>query len=193
MMNRYRFVTMVLSVLLFPAFAMAQPDPPPDAEPGMGDQRFFGLAANIGLFQGFGGGVRVGSTGFGIAASGAWLPVIISVQRSAEDPPEFEFYSSGQVNGDLYVRFAEAGPQTEIGGQGGYRYNTLLGHGGALGGYANIDLGPSLVGQVAGGILIFPDGEKRVLREADLPDGAYFNFPGPSFQIGVSLGLLLFP
>jgi hypothetical protein len=150
------------------------------------------------MFTGIGATVQLGTPEVGIRLAGGWAPMVLAVtERSTigrgttDDGPKLKAYSGGLVAPDLYVRVART-RTAAIGLQGGYRYSTLLGSGGAGGVYVQAPIGRSVDVLLAGGLMIFPDGEHRLTEKKHLvnPD---FGFPGPNVNLGLSLGLLLFP
>jgi hypothetical protein len=145
------------------------------------------MLLHIGTFAGFGGGIAVGTRDIGVRGSAGWIPLLLASNS------HLDFYSGFQTGADLYVRFFSPRPTTGIGGLAGYRYNTLLGHGITLGGYAQIALNRAFDVNVSAGFLFFPDGEDHLLREEHLPAGSQFAFPGPKVNFGVSAGIAFFP
>jgi hypothetical protein len=69
----------------------------------------------------------------------------------------------------------------------------LLGHGFAVGGYAQVELSRMVDVNVSAGVLVFPDGEDRLRQEKNLTSSTQFSFPGPKVNFGVSVGLAFFP
>ena len=82
---------------------------------------------------------------------------------------------------------------SDIGAQLGYRYNSLLGHGVAVGGYAQIQLNRALDLNLSLGFLVFPDGEDKLKQDQNLPSSTSFSFPGPKVNFALSVGLAFFP
>jgi hypothetical protein len=190
-----------------PAFAQAVPGEPagpnqarpPAPEPAVhggmstrGDGRGpFALLLHVGPYSGFGGGVAVGTPDVGVRASVGWTP-LLTVLTSGSDT-DLHFYGGFQISPDLYARLLHPRPTTHVGVQGGYRYNTLFGHGAAVGGYAQFGLSGAIDALISMGVVVFPDGEDRLKRDQNLAPGTSFSFPGPSVNFGVSLGLAFFP
>ncbi len=172
--------------------APQQPAAPqgPEAQEQVPARRPIGLMLHVGQFAGFGGGVQVGTRDAGLRASVGWTP-FLHVITKANQTNELRFESTLMVAPDAYVRIATARQTTHLGLQAGYRYNSLLGHGLAAGGYVEFSLG-KMEGLVSGGFLIFPDGPDRVRRDQNMP-GLEFAFPGPAVNFGVSVGVIVFP
>jgi hypothetical protein len=171
--------------------SLAAPEPvATEVPPQTGEQRAVGVLLHIGGYSGFGAGVNAGTPAVGLRASVGWTPVLLVLTGSADD---LKFYSSLLISPDVYVRLFHPRPTTHVGLQGGYRYSTLLGHGVALGGYAQFRLNRVIDGLISAGLLVYPDGEDHLKREENLPSTVQFSFPGPSVNFGVSLGLAFFP
>ena len=170
----------------------ADPPAPPTS------QRTLGVVANAGYYSGIGGGVRLGGGGFALEAAGGWMPLLLVVQPSAEDIrnghfAKLAFVSSWVADLDAEVLILKPMPATEFGAKVGYRYDSVLSHGVALGLYASIDLSRQLVGRVYGGVLVFPNGEAGARDAIGLSPSSQFSFPGPTLQGGLSFGLAFFP
>ncbi len=179
-------------VFLFAGAARAGDEPP--AKPRFDtSQRNLGFFADIGAYSGFGGGVRAGTRTAGVEGSYGWLPILIALQNTPADSPHFEFFSTGQANAAVYWLFFKPGPRADAGLTLGWKYDTLLGHGAGVGGYAQVDLTRALALHVYGGLSIYPRGEPRLRDTAAIPDDAGFAFPSPNFQLGAGGGLVLFP
>jgi hypothetical protein len=119
-------------------------------------QRYFGLAANALTYHGFGLGVQAGTADVGINGAFGWVPVLIAVATNDDEP--LQFFSTSQIAADAYAMFLHPRPNSGIGFSAGYRKNSLLGSGGAIGGTGYLEWSSALRIQVAGGLLIFPDG-----------------------------------
>ncbi len=151
----------------------------------------FALLLQVGPFSGFGGGVAVGTAEAGLRASVGWSPVLLLLDRGSGN--DLQFYGGLQVSPDLYVRLLHPRPTTHVGLQGGYRYSSLLGHGGAAGAYVQFAIGRAFDALVAGGFVFYPDGEDHLRKDQNLSTSTSFSFPGPSVNFGISLGLAFFP
>ena len=162
----------------------------PEPVAASADRRILGLMLHIGQLVGFGGGVQAGSRDVGLRASVGWVPMLLAV-TNPNQTTDFKFHGAFMVAPDAYLRLATARKTTYVGAQAGYRYNSLLGHGLAAGGYVEFALG-KMEGLVSAGLMVFPDGENRVRRDERAP-GLQFSFPGPSIVFGASLGLVIFP
>jgi len=155
-------------------------------------QRNIGALLSIGSYTGFGAGVQAGSPQLGVRAAAGWVPLLMALYHSEQDP-EIEFYSGFQFAGDAYARAVEARNGANIGVSLGYRYHTLLGSGVALGAYGTFRVNETLDGFVQGGLVWFFAGEDELREKQSVPEDAEFGWPGPSFNYVISLGLLLFP
>jgi len=181
-------------------------DEPTDDEPAKDDkkikgQRFIGFGPRIGLFSGFGAGIRAGHPYVGADISGGWQPIWIVIQKqvigsSSSSSMDFEGWHSGQFNGHVYVSF---NPYSKFvfGVSAGYRYNSLLKHGLAIGFDGLLNLTDLLALQFNLGPIIHPEGDSII--EEDLASeygedvGDSFSFPRPSVQIGLGVGLMIYP
>ena len=145
------------------------------------------LLLETGSYAGFGAGVGFGTRDVGVRAYGGWIPLLFTLNS------DLKFYSGFQAGPDLYVRIFSPQPNADIGALAGYRYSTLVGHGFAVGGYAQFGLSRAVDVNISVGLLIFPDGENHLAREENLPPGVHYAFPGPTANLGLSVGLAFFP
>ena len=107
-----------------------------------GERSLFGFEGTVGLSNGVGAGVRIGDIPFGGHITAAWQPVLVATEETdAYGLPSANlyFFSSFVVNADVYVLVVEPTPRSAVGFTAGYKYSTLLGHGGGAGFYAEID------------------------------------------------------
>jgi hypothetical protein len=172
-----------------PAIPPAAPAAPAARDAGPEGQGLFGLMLHIGGYAGTGAGVQLGGRSVGVRLSGGWAPVLLAVVEPDQDP-RLKLYSGFLAAPDLYVRFTRSQSGTDVGAQAGY--STLLGSGWAAGIYVRFPLG-KVDGLIAGGLLVFPDGEARIADREKLPSGTSFSFPGAAVNVGISLGLLFLP
>jgi len=206
--------TSLLVVLLTPALAAAQPSPPADAPPApapvaapagapaapaparvphYGHQRGVGILAEIGFHTGFGVGARVGAGDFGARVSAGWNPIIVAIQKPDPAESDFDAASSLQINADVFALPIQGTERARVGAIGGYRYNSILGHGASLGGNAVVDLGPHLALDLLGGITWFPSGNARARDEFGVAAQDDFGFPGPELVYAAELALIFYP
>jgi hypothetical protein len=150
-----------------------------------------GFGPRIGTFWGFGVGARAGHPYVGADVSGGWKPVLVTLNAPGADP-ELEGYHAWQLNGHVYVMF-NPGSGFVAGLTAGYRYNSLLRHGVALGFDGTINLGDYLGLHLTAGPVFFPKGDDRVRETHDIPDDVEFSFPGPGGQLALGLGLFIYP
>jgi hypothetical protein len=172
-----------------PAAERAAVEAPP---PPAGDRGPLGLLLHLGPYTGFGAGLALGTKDVGLRASAGWAPLLLAIDRGGSNV-DLSFHSSLQISPDLYLRLLTPRPTTLLGLTGGYRYNTLLGHGFGFGAYAQFGLGRVVDGLIWAGFLVHPVGEDHLKREKNLPGGTKFAFPGPNVSFGASLGLATFP
>jgi len=179
-----RIAMVVLAVGLAGAARAAEPEPPPE-------HRGLSLLLNAGQYSAFGAGLGFGNRTVGVRASAGWSPLLLVEEQGSSS--SLKFYSSWMVAPDVYARLLSPQPTSDIGAQAGYRYDSLLGHGLAVGGYGQIALSRSLDANVSIGFLVYPDGENRLKREKNLPSSTGYSFPGPNFSFVASVGLAFFP
>jgi len=82
---------------------------------------------------------------------------------------------------------------SDIGAVLGYRYSSLLGHGLAIGAYAQFGLSRSVDLNLSFGLLVFPDGADRLRRDQNLPSSTQFSFPGPNVSLALGASFAFFP
>lgn len=174
-----------------PTAAPAAPAPAPVAH--YGHQRSVGILAEIGLHTGFGVGARVGAGDFGARVSAGWNPIIVAIQKPDPTENDFDAASSLQINADLFALPIQGTERARVGAIGGYRYNSILGHGASLGGNAVVDLGPHLALDLLGGITWFPSGNERARDEFGVAAQDDFGFPGPELVYSAELALIFYP
>ena len=155
----------------------------------------FALLVEVGQAAGVSAGAQLSMGRLGLRALGGWNPVTIL----ASDPDTFQarsfhIFSTGQLTADAFALPFEGTPGVLIGVAGGYRYNTLLGHGFGAGVEIQIARSRHVGWHIHGGLNYFPDGESNLIREKHLPADSQFNFPfGAGLQGGVSFGIALIP
>jgi hypothetical protein len=140
-------------------------------------QRRFGVDLSAGSYGGQGGGVRFELGPVGVRASAVWLPVMTDMPFASavflvpvtKPRRSHELFMAWQANADLHVLVLRVTSRSEIGLEAGYRYSSLLGHGGAAGAHVEIDRGRRLTFFGSLGYSYFPGGERRLLDEADYP------------------------
>lgn len=160
-----------------------------------GDERgWLGLMATTGSFSGFGLGLELGGPTLGVRAAFGFHPMLIGFEEPGDDQ-RLEWYSSWLVAPDVYFAFLQTRRGASAGVQLGYRYDTLTGHGAAVGGFGGFRFSQSFAGLVTAGVLVFPDAEDRIREEegSGLAVDADFTQPGPNINLGLSLSLLWFP
>jgi hypothetical protein len=156
-------------------------------------QRNLGILASIGFFSGFGAGMQVGTSTFGLRLVAGWNPLFASVQGPEDDTPSLEFYSTWMAAPDLYFSLLNSKKGAHAGAQLGYRYDSELKHGFAIGGFGSMRLARTLEGIAQGGFLVYPNGEDELIAAHDELAGSKFSFPGPGLSFGISLALAFFP
>ena len=169
--------------------------PPPSAPPAeppapVADRKLFSIEATLGVYNGFGLGIRLGNSRIGGHLLATWQPLLIASTGEDALTPNLDFFSSLQASADLYFIFAER-TTVSFGITGGYKFNNLLGHGAGLGFYAEFIPRRTLSFFLMAGAYLFPKGEERLRSE--FPPGTEFSFPGPGFGTGANFGLMFSP
>jgi len=146
----------------------------------------------VGIYDGLGAGVRLGTRAAGVHVLAGWLPLFVAIK---EDPPgnQWDFHSTFQGNVDGYLLVYRASQRGELGLTTGYKYSTHLGHGASLGAYIEIDGHTQRPIFILAGVSWFPKGEDRLRDKADYASDIEFRFPGPSLTYAVNIGISLFP
>lgn len=161
-----------------------------EGEPHGGTQRYFGFGPRLGGIWAFGAGARAGHPYFGVDVSGGWQPLIPTISPAGGEG-EMEFFHSWQLNLLGYVAF---NPDATFvaGATTGYSYNSVLGRGFVLAfeGIVNFSNHLGLHFHVGGGY--YPDGEDRMRRKKNIPDGSEFGST-PDFQVPIGVGLIVYP
>jgi hypothetical protein len=109
-----------------------------------------------------------------------------------------EFFSTSQIDADLTTIVVHPEPRLGLGLTAGYRKNSLLGHGVALGAAVTYELTRRLRILGMAGLMVFPKGEDNIEDDLDACDGytfcsVEFGFPGPSLQQGLGGALVFYP
>ncbi|MBK9517600.1 MAG: hypothetical protein IPO09_09650 [Anaeromyxobacter sp.] len=177
------------------ATAEPGPDTPAEAAPPPAlprGQRTFGVGATLGSWAGAGliagGG---GRTVKGWVTAGYAPVLVFSNARTASRSIRFNGYSAFQVGADLGVPLAIR-ERSEARLLLGYKYNTVLGHGGGAGVRLLYDRSAHLALAVAAGLTVFPAAERRLDEHQHYPPD---RDPGltPALQGGLTLELIWFP
>jgi hypothetical protein len=179
-----------------PASPATQTAPAPDET--LDGQRYFGVGPSGLVYAGFGGTVTLGIRDVFLAAGIGWQPILIMVQNMTDATMDLKFFSTSQIDADLVAIVAHPEPRLGIGFTGGYRKNSLLGDGVALGAALTYELTRHLRILGMAGLMVFPKGEDNIKDHLDVCDGmtlcdVEFGFPGPSLQDGLGGALVFHP
>jgi hypothetical protein len=165
---------------------------------GRGGWEGLSLEATAGGYYGLGGGLRLEAGRAGLHFGAGWQPIFLGVSTFPVIPfytptgtsPATDYLSAVEVNADLHFLLHRATRFSEIGFTAGYRYSTVLHHGGAFGVYAELNRGQpwGLFGAV--GASFYPEGENRVKEEHGYPRDVNLV---PDVLAGLSLGLSFNP
>jgi len=162
-----------------------------DAAVSAPEHRGLSLLLNGGSWSGFGGGLAFGTRAAGLRASVGWAPLLMTLDKGTST--DLKFYSGLLVAPDAYLRVLSPQATSDIGAVLGYRYSSLLGHGLAIGAYAQFGLSRSVDLNLSFGLLVFPDGADRLRRDQNLPSSTQFSFPGPNVSLALGASFAFFP
>jgi hypothetical protein len=187
----------VLLTLLATRTAAAQSDPeatPPPANeteaPHLGGQRMVGFGPSLGL-NGVGGLVALGPPPLTFSVTGGYEPLLVFGNKN--DPTKsmtLDTYGSAQMGADVAFLPGHAGKRYDFGLILGYRYNSLLAHGGGGGAVLDIDLTPSLSLVFSLEYIFYPQASDQ-LAAAGYPSDR--TAAVPYLQGGANVGLLVYP
>jgi hypothetical protein len=174
-----------------PALAQTEPAAGAAAPRHFGGQRAFGLGPILGWGVGAGGTIGAVLSPVGLWLSGGYVPLfVIGNKHDAMKTLTFDAYSSAQLDADISIMPWHAGDRIDFGLIAGYRYNSLLGHGGGGGLVLTYDLSKALAifGMVA--YSVFPQAQDQLASRGYPTDR---DAVIPWFQGGGTLGLLVYP
>ena len=145
-----------------------------------------------GQTHGVGGGLQLDGSVFALRGSFGYMPIFAAIGEDSEGNAEdFEALHSYQANADLLLFFWAPSDHSRIGVSGGYRYNNVLGHGGAWGLEVEADVAKHMTLMLSLSTAYFPDGTERAVDALGNPDEPV-EFPfGSTFMSGVSIGMRL--
>ena len=197
-MNARTWVRMTgLVVTLFVAITaapFAQAQTPPEEAPAtiVVAQRRFGFGPTLGFLSG--NGLTMGGGGDVVRGwfTGGFMPIVVFANaRTPDKAPRFNYYNSLQINEDLAFHLFRR-PRLEGALVVGYKFNTVLGHGGGAGLGVLYDLGARVGLQITVGLAVFPSAKDRLVRDHAYPTDRDPAFP-PAIQGGGNIGLVFFP
>jgi hypothetical protein len=152
------------------------------------DHAPLGIYAEAGIFTGVGGGLRLGNR-VGLLGSVAWEPLFVQY-ADARSSEHFKLFNTLQVNANAYVEFWHPTPRSDVGLMGGYRYDSLLGHGGDFGFMGEYALSKHVGLQLLAGIAVYPEGDQLLQKRLASSDEVKGS---PWVQAGANIGFVLFP
>jgi hypothetical protein len=173
-----------------PAHAQTQEEQTETVPPHFGGQRSIGFGPVLGLSTGAGGMVELGLPPVALWLSGGYQPIMVFGNMQGSRAMTFDFFNSAQFNADVSFMPWHSGPRLDYGLLGGYRYDTVLGHGGGAGGVLTMDLGREVGLFASLELLAFPDAASAIRAQG---------YPGdrdpalPWLQGGANIGLLTYP
>jgi hypothetical protein len=171
--------------------AHAEPTEGDVTAPHFGGQRQLGLGPLVGSWSGAGLSACAGLGPVKVWASGGYLPLLIFGNATADKAVRFNYYGSYQLGGDVAVRVRDhdrVGLDLRL----GYRFNSVLGHGGSAGVGVLYDLSRRVGLDFSAGLSIFPSGRDRLVREQGYP---LDRTPAltPDLQAGGNVALVIYP
>jgi len=142
--------------------------------------------------EGVGGGLQLDASIFALRGSFAYMPLIAGLDvDEAGNADSVEVLHSYQVNADLLTFVWAPSAASRIGFSGGYRYNDVLGHGGAVGLQVEADVAEHMTIFLSLSTAFFPEGNERALERLGNPEGETDFVAGPTFHNGLGLGMRL--
>jgi hypothetical protein len=154
--------------MLAPANARAEAEGEATLQPPLEiGQRAFGLVARGGS-DGAYGGVRVGSSRFGVEATGGFAPVL-ALEKDIQPWWPYnhaQYFSTAQVNGELFAFPWRPSRRVQLGLDVHYAYNTLLLNGVGTAFRFDIALSRALVGDLRIGGTWFPVATDEVRKNS---------------------------
>lgn len=157
-----------------------------------GAQRTFGLGPSLGWANGVGamGSVELLPSTAKLWINGGYDPIFVYGKKQGSNQSTADVYNSGQVGGELALTPWHAGTRYDFGFIGGYRYNSVLGHGGGGGGVLTADLTPSLALFFSVELFAYPQANARLASAGYPGDRTAY---APWMQAGGNVGLIVYP
>jgi hypothetical protein len=177
----------VALILLLSRVAHAEPARPPD--PG---QRYAGVVATAGFYDGIAVGARLGGTKLGFEGSIAYAPVISTYRKEELLSTRLFYIHAAQLNAGLFVVLWR-GARAQVGITAGYKWNSVLTHGVGFGLYANYELSKSWGARIIGGPVFFPGGARTVRDTSFIPEGGRVSHYSTTIHSGLNFGLVWYP
>lgn len=181
-----------LGATVAPSSAAAQAAADDAAPPFAVSQRHLGFGPSVGFLSG--NGLTVGGGGDIVRGwfTGGFVPILVFANaRTPDKAIRLNYYSSWQINEDLAFHLLRR-PRLEASLLVGYKYNSVLGHGGEVGMSFLYDLGPRVGLLINAALAVFPAAQARLDRDHAYPTDRSPAFP-PAIQSGANVGLLFFP
>lgn len=186
--------TFVLAIALFAAAmwprAAQAAEQEPEPSRHFGGQRTFGLGPAVGLYAGFGAVVVLDLEPVGAVVSGGYLPLFIFGNEDFSNDFDARYFGSAELNADLLIGPLYRGRKMEIDLLAGYRFNTVLGHGGGLGLRFALDVSRLVRLEFSWTPNVFPEAEDR-LAEEGYPDDVEASLPW--WQGGLGAAAVFYP
>jgi hypothetical protein len=155
-------------------------------------QRAFGAGATIGFWAGAGLVAGGGSERVKGWVTAGYAPVLVFANaKTADKAVKFNGYSALQVGADLGLPFMTR-ERLELSLVLGYRFNTVVGHGGGAGARVLYDLTSRLALGLVGGLEVFPQAKRRLDEDQQYPADRTPALT-PALQGGLSVELIWFP
>lgn len=168
----------------YSVIASAQAEAPKRDPLTLGGQANFALGVQAGFYQATGAALQLGTSDVALGVSGGFVPVFYNEGPSAK----IAVLPSFQGDSDLLVRLWTIQGTTPLGLRAGYRFNSVLGHGFGVGGYAERRLTKVVALSASYGLTFFPQAIDRLEEEGHNPRSI-----GGMIGGGLSVGILFYP
>ena len=147
----------------------------------------FKFGPSLGIFNGFGAAMRVGSANLGLELNAGYKPILM-LADSYDTADGLELLSTADFGAAFYAVAGEFGvsrfhPGVLVGG----RYNTLLGAGAALAFKGIVELDTVTLDFMVGA-LYYPDGDEEVLEEK--PEYYSVSDWGTVYDFGIGVNIM---
>jgi len=154
-------------------------------------QRAFGVGATAGVWSGAGVTVAGGSEVVKGWVTAGYAPVMVFANAKADKALRFNYYHAVQLGADLAIPVKKRA-RLEVSLLLGYKFNSVLGHGGGAGLGLLYDLSRHLGLAIAGGLNVFPSAQDRLDRNQGYPTDRNPSLT-PAIQGGGNIGLVFYP
>lgn len=196
------WVGLLLGVALVPSLTQAAESEEPRH---FGAQRTFGFGPTVGWYAGLGVVAEFKPGPLGVVVGGGFQPLLLlgeTTANRAEDlfgaehgDTTYDYFNTGQLSADVLVGPIWKTHKVDVDFMGGYRWNSLLGHGVGLGVRIAVDLSRVLRLEIHGAPSFYPGAKSRVrdALEREQDDLPARRLVGPWLQPGIGVALVVYP